>query len=69
MKVDIIIPVYKPDKSFFQLIEKLEAQTIPVNRIILMNTEEKYFSQLFYGTRLLKKYSNKKYSVLLCHDE
>lgn len=58
MKVDIIIPVYKPDKSFFQLIEKLEAQTIPVNRIILMNTEEKYFSQLFYGTRLLKKYSN-----------
>ena len=58
MKVDIIIPVYKPDKSFFQSIEKLEAQTIPVNRIILMNTEEKYFSQLFYGTRLLKKYSN-----------
>lgn len=58
MKVDIIIPVYKPDKAFFQLIEKLEAQTVPVNRIILMNTEEKYFAQLFYGTRFLKKYSN-----------
>ena len=58
MKVDIIIPVYKPDKSFLQLIEKLESQTVPVNRIILMNTEEKYFLQLFYGTRFLKKYSN-----------
>ena len=58
MKVDIIIPVYKPDKSFLQLIEKLESQTVPVNRIILMNTEEKYFSQLFYGTRVLKQFSN-----------
>lgn len=58
MKVDVIIPVYKPDKSFMKLIEKLEAQTIPVNRIILMNTEEKYFHQLFYGTRFLKQYKN-----------
>ena len=58
MKVDIIIPVYKPDKSFLQLIEKLESQTVPVNRIILMNTEEKYFSQLFYGARVLKQFSN-----------
>lgn len=58
MKVDVIIPVYKPDKSFMKLIEKLESQTVPVNRIILMNTEEKYFHQLFYGTRFLKQYNN-----------
>ena len=58
MKVDIIIPVYKPDKSFLQLIEKLENQTVDVNRIILMNTEEKYFLQLFYGNKFLKQYSN-----------
>lgn len=58
MKVDVIIPVYKPDKTFMQLIEKLETQTVSVNRIILMNTEEKYFSQLFYGTRFLKRYRN-----------
>ena len=58
MKVDIIIPVYKPDKSFLQLIEKLESQTVAVNRIILMNTEEKYFLQLFYGNKFLKQYNN-----------
>ena len=58
MKVDIIIPVYKPDKYFLQLIEKLESQTIAVNRIILMNTEEKYFEQLFYGNKFLKQYHN-----------
>ena len=58
MKVDIIIPVYKPDQSFLQLIEKLEIQTVAVNRIILMNTEEKYFLQLFYGNKFLKQYHN-----------
>ena len=58
MKIDVIIPVYKPEKSFLELIEKLETQTVPVNRIILMNTEEKYFSQLFYGNRFLKQYRN-----------
>ncbi len=60
MKVDIIIPVYKPDQSFFELIRKLENQTFPVNKIIIMNTEEKYFEKLFYGSRLLEHYSNIK---------
>ena len=58
MKIDIIIPVYKPDQSFLQLIDRLETQTVSINRIILMNTEEKYFTQLLYGTRTLKKYHN-----------
>ena len=58
MKVDVIIPVYKPDKTFFELIEKLEKQTLSVQRIIIMNTEEKYFTQLAYGSRFLEKYHN-----------
>jgi len=56
MKIDAIIPVYKPDRSFFQLIEKLETQTVPVRRIIIMNTEEKYFEQLIYGTKFLEQH-------------
>lgn len=56
MKIDVIIPVYKPDRSFFQLIEKLETQTVPVQRIIVMNTEEKYFEQLIYGTKFLEQH-------------
>ena len=58
MKVDIIIPVYKPDNSFFELIEKLEHQTLPVHKIILMNTEEKYLEQLMYGKRFKENYQN-----------
>lgn len=57
-KVDIIIPVYKPDQSFFTLIERLEKQTVPVNRILLFNTEQKYFERLIYGTSFLEKYRN-----------
>ena len=49
-KVDVIIPVYKPEKSFFELIDRLEHQTLEVNKIILMNTEQKYFDRFADGS-------------------
>lgn len=57
-KIDVIIPVYKPDKSLFELIDRLEHQTLAVNKIILMNTEQKYFDLLMEGNSFLKKYEN-----------
>ena len=39
MKIDVIIPVYKPGPELFALLDKLENQTVPVQKIILMNTE------------------------------
>lgn len=57
-KVDVIIPIYKPDKGFFSLMDMLLKQTVPVDRIILMNTEERYFNQLIYGTTFKEKYKN-----------
>lgn len=56
----MIIPVYKPDKSFFELIERIQKQTVPVNRIILMNTEEKYFERLVYGTSFVDNHRQVK---------
>jgi GT2 family glycosyltransferase len=41
--VDVIIPTYKPDEKFIKLIEKLNEQSYPINRIIVINTEEKLF--------------------------
>ena len=58
LTVDVIIPTYKPDKSFFELVQKLESQTRPVRNIIIMNTEEKYFEQLAYGNRFPDKHHN-----------
>ena len=57
-KVDVIIPVYKPDRRFLTMMEKLQAQTAPVNRIILMNTEQKYLDRLLYGTTLEREHHN-----------
>lgn len=56
--VDVILLTYKPDKKVFDLIESLERQTYPVQKIIIMNTEEKYFERLFYGTGFLERYKN-----------
>ena len=56
--VDVIIPTYKPGKQIFQLIQLLEEQTYPVTKIVLMNTEEKYFEKIFYGTGFLERYKN-----------
>lgn len=58
MNVDVIIPVYKPGKELFQLIEKLERQTVSIGKIILMNTEESYFQALVTGTGFLEKHEN-----------
>lgn len=41
MKVDIIIPTYKPDDTFCLLLQKLQEQTFIVHRVILLNTEER----------------------------
>lgn len=43
MKIDVIIPTYKPDEGFITLLKKLCEQTIKVNRVIVMNTEESLF--------------------------
>lgn len=48
--VDVIIPIYRPTKRLFRILERLHAQTYPIQRIILINTEESYFEQLIYGT-------------------
>lgn len=45
MTVDIIIPAYKPDSNFRKTLEMLKAQTVKPDRIIIINTEQKYFKQ------------------------
>ena len=45
IKVDVVIPVYKPDKEFGELLNMLQKQTYPISRVIIINTEEQYFSE------------------------
>lgn len=56
--VDVILLTYKPGKQVLELLKALEKQTYPIRKIIIMNTEERYFETLFYGTGFLEKYKN-----------
>lgn len=56
--VDVILLTYKPEKQVMELIKALEEQRYPIRKIIIMNTEERYFYNLFYGTGFLERYKN-----------
>lgn len=43
MKVDVIIPTYKPGKEFEELICRLQKQTYSIHRIIIINTQTGVF--------------------------
>ena len=58
VKVDVIIPVYKPTERFKQLLEMLQKQTCKVEKIILINTEQRYFDEFTGGADLSEKYHN-----------
>lgn len=57
IKVDVIIPTYHPGRGFSALLDRLMKQTMPVHRIIVMNTEEAFW----------KKELEEKYPVLEVH--
>ena len=53
-KADVIIPTFKPGDKLEKLLRRLLEQSVPVGRVIIMNTEEKYwdaerFEPLFEG--------------------
>lgn len=60
MKIDVIIPVYRPGRELFSLLDKLEHQTVPVQDIILMNTEKQYFERLVRDVDFADRYPNVK---------
>jgi len=45
MKIDVIIPVYKPDEKLGELLSMLGKQSMPVEHILLMNTGAITFPQ------------------------
>ena len=45
LKTDVIIPAYRPGEEFEKLLERLSAQKYPVNKIIVMNTEKKFWRE------------------------
>lgn len=61
MKIDLIIPTYKPDKTLIDTIATMQSQTVKINKIIIMNTEQKFFERMTYATSFVN--SNKNMEV------
>lgn len=57
-EADVIIPVYKPEKTFLQLLDMLSRQKQYLKRIIIINTEKKYLDEMMSEQDLLQKYDN-----------
>ncbi|NLZ81423.1 MAG: glycosyltransferase family 2 protein [Clostridiales bacterium] len=47
--VDVIIPVYKPDHKLKELLISLQNQEYPVHKIIIMNTDKRYWVDSEYA--------------------
>lgn len=45
MTVTVIIPTYKPDGKFRKLVKELKNQTYPIEKILILNTEAKYWKK------------------------
>lgn len=56
MKVDVIIPIYKPDQALFTLLDRLEEQSMPIHKIILMNTDRECFTALIQEEEFAGRY-------------
>ena len=50
--IDLVIPAYKPGEDLARLLGEMKKQSKPLNKIIVMNTEEKYW------TEFLEKYDD-----------
>ncbi len=43
--IDVVIPTYKPDKQFREVLRKLMSQSCPPRQILLINTEKELFDE------------------------
>ncbi len=48
MTVDVIIPVYRPNKKFDQLLRMLDRQTYPINKLIVIKTGREHWGGIRY---------------------
>lgn len=56
--VDVVIPTYKPGKRLAYILQMLNNQTRSINKIILMNTEKKYYDAFEKKYSEIKQYNN-----------
>ncbi|MCL2253789.1 MAG: glycosyltransferase [Lachnospiraceae bacterium] len=66
MSVDVIILTYKPDRKFLKTMDALKNQSVKAGKVIIINTEKKYFEELIAEAEFRNKYDT---SVIYHIDE
>ena len=56
--IDVIIPVYKPDKRFLILMERLKKQTVPIHEVLVIHTRCKGDEWEEVYEKALEQYDN-----------
>ncbi len=64
MTVDAVILTYKPTEKLIACLEKLLCQTVRIDKIYVVNTEEQYFHAFMYGRGFIEKHKNIQVSHL-----
>lgn len=63
MKIDVIIPTYRPGDKLEKLLSRLLRQSLLPDRVIIMNTEEKYWD----GGRFESLFDGSPVGLTVCH--
>ncbi len=58
ISVDVVIPTYKPDNKLLKIIDMLGKQTVKPKKIIIINTEKRYFE------KFAKLFENEKQQIV-----
>lgn len=58
MKVDLIVLTHKPESTFVEMLERVSQQTMPVNKVIIYNTEQKYYERIVYSGKFFDEHKN-----------
>lgn len=65
MKVDVVIPVYAPEKEFFEIVRRLCRQTVLPCRLVVMNTELEAGDSSRLKERIMKIEGTDKLEVIV----
>ena len=58
MGYDLIVPTHNPKPEFLKMIEVMSKQTVAPDKIIITNTEQKYFDRLIFATTFTTEHKN-----------
>ncbi len=58
MSYDLIIPTYNPGPEFLELVKSMDHQSVRPEKIIITNTEQKFFDRLIFATSFATDYKN-----------